>query len=102
MDLREELESVERIEEWMREGGFSISEAAMSRMVDLFVYDEDIERAMKEPRYCGIEKRPGGPVFCFTGPDLQGGRIAVGLRLTRKRVIVAAVERLPDPPPERN
>ena len=102
MDLREELESVERIEEWWRDRGFSISNDAMRRMVELFVYHEDLDRAMKEPQYCGIEKRPGGPVFCFSGPDLQGGRIAVGLRLTRKRVIVSAVERLPDPPPERN
>ena len=98
MGFLEELEAVEKIQEWVREDGFMYTSEAMKGMVEDFVYEGDIKRAMEQGRYLGTQRRGGRPVFLFSGPGLNGDPLALACRLNKSRVMFVAVARIPAPP----
>ena len=86
----------------VRDNAFRYTDDAFARMVDRFLYEEDVKRAFSTSTLAGIFEAPRGrTLFALHGFGMNEDALGVLCRMSRTRVVVVDVFRLDDVEPEK-
>ena len=82
----------------VRDNAFRYTDDAFARLVDRFLYEEDVKRAVATSTLAGtFEDARGRTVFALHGLGMNEDALAVICRMDRTRVVVLDVFRLEEP-----
>jgi hypothetical protein len=82
----------------VRDNAFRYTDDAFARMVDRFLYEEDVKRAVATSTFAGCFEDPQGrTLFALHGFGMNEDALGVVCRMDRTRVLVLDVFRLEDP-----
>jgi hypothetical protein len=92
---RDPEEAFRSIKRRVRDNAFRYSDACFARMVDRFLYEEDVKRAVSTSTLAGVfEDARGGTLFALHGFGMNEDALGLICRLSRTRVEVVDVFRL--------
>jgi hypothetical protein len=81
----------------VRDNAFRYTDDAFARMVDRFLYEEDVKRAVSTSTLAGVFEDPRGrTLFALHGFGMNEDALGLICRLSRTRVEVVDVFRLDD------
>lgn len=81
----------------VRDNAFRYTDGAFARMVDRFLYEEDVKRAFSTSTLAGVFEDPvGRTIFAVHGFGMNEDALGVICRMSRTRVVVLDVFRLDD------
>ena len=101
MNRRDPDDAFRIIKRRVRDNAFRYTDDAFARMVDRFLYEEDVKRAFSTSTLAGIFEDPRGrTLFALHGFGMNEDALGVICRMSRTRVVVVDVFRLDDLEPE--
>ncbi|HEX7901240.1 MAG TPA: hypothetical protein VF950_26010 [Planctomycetota bacterium] len=92
-------EDFDQIKELVRDNAFRYTHEAFGRMVDRFLYEEDVKRAFSTARLDGLlEDEKGRIVFALSGFSMNEETLLIACRMSKNKVVVLDVDRAPQLP----
>jgi hypothetical protein len=89
-------EDFDRVKELVRDNAFRYTREALGRMVDRFLYEEDVKRAFSTAHLDGLlEDEKGRIVYALSGFGMNEQTLLVLCRMARSKVVVLDVDRAP-------
>lgn len=101
MSRRDPDEAFRLLKRRVRDNAFRYTHDAFGRMVDRFLYEEDVKRAVSTSTLAGVFEDPRGrTLFALHGFGMNEEALGLVCRMSRTRVVVVDVFRLDDLDPE--
>ena len=95
MSRRAPDDALRLIKRRVRDNAFRYTHDAFGRLVDRFLYEEDVKRAVSTSTLAGVFEDPRGrTLFALHGFGMNEEELGILCRMSRTRVVVVDVFRL--------